>query len=105
MVTLLAGIFIKDKENTSSPEVRQAYGTDRERNIALLEKLIGVPKEKRKIKFITAIALSDGNTTICKEGIIEGYVANELRGNNGCGDGKEKIFKSMWQKRSSIIVR
>ena len=26
MVTLLAGIFIKDKENTSSPEVRQAYG-------------------------------------------------------------------------------
>lgn len=60
-------------------------GTDLERNIALLEKLIGVPKEKRKIKFITAIALSDGNTTICKEGIIEGYVANELRGNNGFG--------------------
>ena len=59
--------------------------TDRERNIALLEKLIGVPKEKRKIKFVTAIALSDGNTTICKEGIIEGYVANELRGNNGFG--------------------
>ena len=26
MVTLLAGIFIKDKENTSSPAVRQAYG-------------------------------------------------------------------------------
>ena len=26
MVTLLAGIFIKDKENTSSPEVRQAWG-------------------------------------------------------------------------------
>ena len=50
-----------------------------------MEKLIGVPKEKRKIKFITAIALSDGNTTICKEGIIEGYVANELRGNNGFG--------------------
>ena len=32
-------------------------GTDRERNIALLEKLIGVPKEKRKIKFITIIIL------------------------------------------------
>ena len=26
MVTLLAGILIKDKENTSSPAVRQAYG-------------------------------------------------------------------------------
>ena len=56
-----------------------------ERNMALLEKLIGIPKEKRKIKFITAIALSDGNTTICKEGIIEGYVAKEPRGNNGFG--------------------
>ena len=65
--------------------ILRGYWTDRERNIALLEKLIGVPKEKRKIKFITAIALSDGNTTICKEGIIEGYVANELRGNNGFG--------------------
>ena len=53
--------------------------------MALLEKLIGVPKEKRKIKFITAIALSDGNTTICKEGIIEAKVANEPRGNNGFG--------------------
>ena len=60
-------------------------GTDRERNEAIIEKLKGVPHEKRKIKFITAIALSDGNTTICKEGIIEGYVANELRGNNGFG--------------------
>ena len=60
-------------------------GTNRERNMALLEKLEGVPKEKRKIKFVTAIALSDGNKTICKEGIIEGYVANEPKGNNGFG--------------------
>lgn len=60
-------------------------GTDRERNMALLEKLSGVPKEKRKIRFVTAIALSDGKATICKEGIIEGYVAEAPRGDNGFG--------------------
>ena len=42
---------------------RWLNGTDRERNLAILDKLKGVPKDKRKIKFITAIALSDGNRT------------------------------------------
>ena len=60
-------------------------GTDRERNLAIIEKLKGIPKEKRKIKFITAIALSDGKTTICEEGTIEGIVAEEVRGENGFG--------------------
>lgn len=60
-------------------------GTDRERNLALLEKLDGIPKEKRKIKFVTAIAVSDGKNTICEKGIIEGYVAEIPRGNNGFG--------------------
>ena len=60
-------------------------GTDRERNLAILEKLNGVPKEKRKIKFVTAIALSDGEKTISATGEIEGYVAENIRGNNGFG--------------------
>lgn len=60
-------------------------GTDRERNLAILEKLKDVPKEKRKIKFVTAIALSDGNNTISTQGIIEGYVAENVRGENGFG--------------------
>ena len=30
-------------------------GTDRERNLAIIEKLKGVPKENRKIKFVTAL--------------------------------------------------
>ncbi len=50
-------------------------GTDRERNLAIIEKLKGVPKEKRKITFTTAIALSNGETTICEKGTIEGFVA------------------------------
>ena len=60
-------------------------GTDRERNLALIEKLKGVPREKRKIVFTTAIALSDGEKTICETGKIKGYVTEEPRGENGFG--------------------
>lgn len=60
-------------------------GTDRERNLAIIEKLKGVPKEERKIRFITAIALSDGKETICEIGKIEGLVAENVRGENGFG--------------------
>ena len=60
-------------------------GTDRERNLAILDKLQRVPKDKRKIKFITAIALSDGNETISVEASIDGYVAQTPRGENGFG--------------------
>ena len=60
-------------------------GTNRERNLAIIEKLKGVPKEKRKISFITAIALSNGNKTICEVGKINGYVSEEVRGENGFG--------------------
>ncbi len=60
-------------------------GTDRERNFKLIEKLKGVPKKNRKIKFTTAIALSDGKNTICELGIIDGFVAEEVRGENGFG--------------------
>ena len=64
---------------------RWLNGTDRERNLAILDKLQGVPKEKRNIKFITAIALSDGNETISVEASIDGYVAETPKGENGFG--------------------
>lgn len=60
-------------------------GTDRERNLAIVEKLKGIPKEKRKIKFITAIAVSDGKKTICEVASIDGFVSEEVRGENGFG--------------------
>lgn len=60
-------------------------GTDRERNLEILKKLKGVPKEKRKILFITAIAISNGEKTICELGKIEGFVSEEIRGKNGFG--------------------
>ena len=64
---------------------RWLNGTDRERNLAILDKLQRVPRDKRKIKFITAIALSDGNETISVEASIDGYVAESPRGENGFG--------------------
>ena len=60
-------------------------GTYRERNLELIEKLNGIPKEKRKIVITTAIALSDGKKTICETGKIEGYVTDKPRGENGFG--------------------
>lgn len=66
-------------------------GTDRERNLAIIEKLKGVPKEKRKISFSTAIALSDGKKTICEIGKIKGFVAEDVKGENGFGF--DEIFK------------
>ncbi|MCI8273421.1 MAG: RdgB/HAM1 family non-canonical purine NTP pyrophosphatase [Clostridia bacterium] len=60
-------------------------GSDRERNMAVIEKLEGVERENRKAKFITAIAISDGNKTICEKGIIKGYIAKEAKGENGFG--------------------
>lgn len=60
-------------------------GTDSQRNLALIEKIKGVPKEKRKIRFVTAIALSDGEKTVCEESYIEGFVTDAPRGENGFG--------------------
>lgn len=60
-------------------------GTDRQRNLAIIEKLKNVPRERRKIRFVTAIAISNGEKTISAVATIEGYVAEKPRGTNGFG--------------------
>ncbi len=64
---------------------RWINGTDRERNLEILEKLKDVPKEKRNIKFVTAIAISDGKHTVSSVAKIEGKVSDNIRGENGFG--------------------
>ena len=64
---------------------RWINGTDRERNLQILEKLKGVQKENRNIKFISAIAISDGKNTVSVVAELEGKVANQVRGENGFG--------------------
>ena len=60
-------------------------GTDRERNLEIIKKLNGVEKSKRKITFTTAIALAEGETVYTGVAKINGYVAENVRGDNGFG--------------------
>lgn len=60
-------------------------GTDRERNKAILEKLKGVSKENRKVKFVTAIAISNGKKSDVVVENIDGYISENIRGENGFG--------------------
>lgn len=60
-------------------------GTDRERNLEIIKKLNGVKKEERKMTFTTAIALAEGDKVYTGVATIEGYVAENVRGNNGFG--------------------
>lgn len=56
------------------------------KNAALIEKLAGVPDEKRSARFVCAIAcvMPDG-TTLTSRGAMEGRIAYEIKGENGFG--------------------
>jgi len=60
--------------------------TDEDRNCKLLNLLDGVPFEKRKARFVCAIAvvLPDGKSFI-EKGICDGYIALTPQGSNGFG--------------------
>lgn len=64
---------------------RWLSGSDREKNMEILKKLKGVSKDKRNIKFISAIAVSDGKNTISAVAEIDGKVSEQVRGENGFG--------------------
>ena len=87
-------------------------GTDRERNMALIAKLDGVEKSKRKVKFKVSMALSDGEETLTAESFIEGYVAEEPRGENGFGfdeifelDNGKTLAELTFEEKNEIAVR
>ncbi len=87
-------------------------GTDRERNLAIIEKLKGVPKEKRKIKFVTAIALSNGQNTITSISSIDGYVSENIKGKNGFGfdeifelDNGKTLAELSFEEKNKISAR
>ncbi len=56
------------------------------KNAALLEKLKGVPKEKRTARFVCAVACvtPEGKEHVVR-GTIEGYIGDEPQGENGFG--------------------
>ena len=60
-------------------------GTDRERNLALIDKLKDFDNSDRKVNWITAIAITINDTVIVESDILSGVIANSPRGNNGFG--------------------
>lgn len=60
-------------------------GDDRERNLAIVDKMKDFSRKNRKVKFTTAMAASDGEKTVSVVACIDGYVAEEPRGDNGFG--------------------
>ena len=56
------------------------------KNTYILNKLEGVPRDKRSARFVCAIALArpDG-TSVTRRATIEGYIGYEIRGENGFG--------------------
>ena len=65
---------------------RWMKGTDREKNLAIIEKMQGIPKEDRGVHWVTAIAIADGNgKTYVATHSVEGTIATSIRGENGFG--------------------
>jgi XTP/dITP diphosphohydrolase len=60
--------------------------TDIERNGLLLEKLTGVPHERRGARFTSAVVVARGDTVLFQaQEQVEGFIAEEMRGENGFG--------------------
>ena len=60
--------------------------TDKERNVLLLERMRGLPWEKRKAKFVAVLVLAfpDGHAELYR-GEVEGYILEAPRGEGGFG--------------------
>jgi len=60
--------------------------SDADRNRLLLEKLRGVPQEKRGARFTSAVALARGGDIVFEtEQAVDGFIAPETRGASGFG--------------------
>ena len=65
---------------------RWMKGTDREKNLAIIEKMQGLPKEDRVVHWVTAIAIADGNgKNYVSTHSVDGTIATSIRGENGFG--------------------
>ncbi len=57
-----------------------------EKNQIILERLKGVPEDKRSARFVCAIAaILPDNTVMDTLGIMEGHIAHEIKGEHGFG--------------------
>ena len=83
-----SGIMIKSLDNFPGVRTKRwKTGTDRERNLGILELMKDISKQKRDCDFVTAIALANykNNISIVKSHTIHGRISTEIRGENGFG--------------------
>ena len=82
-----SGIEVKALNNFPGVQTKRWFdGTDRERNLALIQKLDEkMPENNRDVSFVTAIAISNGKDSFCELGILRGIVAKSPKGENGFG--------------------
>lgn len=66
-------------------EEKKGNEFSKERNEYILKKMEKLPKEKRKVDYITAIAYYDGKREIVKKSILSGTIAIKPKGKNGFG--------------------
>lgn len=60
--------------------------SDRDRNLLLLEKLLGQPPERRGARFTSAVAVARGGELLFQaQESVEGSIADDMRGENGFG--------------------
>lgn len=78
--------YLNGQPGVYSARFAGEHGNNKKNNRKLLELLKGVPYEKRKGKFVSAIVLIvDENTVIKVQGEVKGYILEEERGSNGFG--------------------
>lgn len=64
---------------------RWAPGTDRDRSLALLQAISHVPKSERQARFVCAMTFCGFGSPVGVEGVCEGRITREPRGEGGFG--------------------
>jgi XTP/dITP diphosphohydrolase len=60
--------------------------SDAANNVLLIERLAGVPGDRRSARFVCVVVLCDGESVLATaEGTVEGRIVDEPRGSNGFG--------------------
>lgn len=62
---------------------RFVEGSDTDRCLEILRRMEGI--ENRKCRFVTTIVYYDGKNIISEDGILEGTISHEMKGDNGFG--------------------
>ncbi|MCI9016337.1 MAG: RdgB/HAM1 family non-canonical purine NTP pyrophosphatase [Clostridia bacterium] len=87
-----SGICIEEYEGWPGVKTARFLGEDKstaeyasQRNEYIIEKMKKLPKERRKVSYITVIAYFNGKEKYIEKAKIEGYISEKPRGENGFG--------------------